>query len=172
MLPFVLALVWLVFAITFVRKLYVEAKQTSWDLLEALIAANILGNVVAIPVAWALSDSGYGGNDTRLIEILTTGLAATVVAACMAGGAIWTFRRLKIIGETRRWPRLGWMMLGLLLFPSMLAFPWNMLAGWFIWLPLRGLHQEATRVSLRQSVLEARRKREALKREAAGAQHG
>ena len=157
-MPALLIIAWLITAVVFVRTLYVEAMQTSWDLLESLIAANILGNVVAIPIALALAETTYS-REIRLTEVLMTGLVATFIAAFMAGGAIWVFRRLKIIGETRRWPRIGYMLLGLMLFPSMIAFPFNLFFGWMIWLPLRSLHGDAQRTQLRELTLAANARR-------------
>jgi len=158
MMPAFLIVLWLLTAVSFVRALYVEAKQTSWDLLESVIAANILGNVVAIPIAVALAEPLYF-HDSRTVTVLVTGLISTVVAAFMAGGAVWVFRRLKIINETRRWPRIGYMLLGLLLFPSMIAFPFNLFFGWMIWLPLRSLHGDAQRTCLREAMLAERTRR-------------
>ncbi len=157
-MPALLIIAWLITAVVFVRTLYVEAMQTSWDLLESLIAANILGNVVAIPIALALAETTYS-REIRLTEVLMTGLVATFIAAFMAGGAIWVFRRLKIIDETRRWPRIGYMLLGLMLFPSMVAFPFNLFFGWMIWLPLRSLHGDAQRTCLREAMLAERARR-------------
>lgn len=160
-----LTLLWFLFAFVFVRTLYVEAKQTSWDLLEGLIAANILGNVVAIPIAWAWRNEFAFNSDNRMNEIVGAGLCGLVVASCMAGGAIWTFRRLKILGETRRWPRLGYMLLGLLLFPSMVSFPWSLAFGWVVWIPLRNLHDKAQEMRNADRLEQLRRRKEELQRE-------
>ena len=159
-----LIIVWLMIAYALVQTLYVEAKQTSWDLLESLIAANILGNVVAIPIAVTLHDSR--GYDDWLLSVLIAGLAGTITAAFMAGGAIWTFRRLKIIGETRRWPRIGYMILGLLLFPSMIAIPFNLVLGWIVWVPLNILHTNAEMIRRMQTMLASKLRHEALVKEA------
>jgi hypothetical protein len=160
-----LTIVWFLFAYVFVRTLYVEAKQTSWDLLEALIAANILGNVVAIPIAWAWNEHDTFNSDNRMNAIVGAGLCGLVVASCMAGGAIWTFRRLKMLGETRRWPRIGYMILGLLLFPSMVSFPYSLAFGWLIWIPLRNLHQETEVLRQRERLTMLRRRQESLEQE-------
>jgi putative flippase GtrA len=126
----------------FIRLLYVEAKETSWGLLEALIAANILGHVVAYPVSYCLNDR-YTSVDRRVGEAIFAGLAATMIAAFMAGGAVWVFRRLKMLNESRRAVRIGYMLLGLLLFPSMVAIPFNFLLGWMVWIPLLSLSRQA-----------------------------
>jgi hypothetical protein len=144
---FVLTIAWIIFAIAFISTLYVEAKQTSWELLESLIAANILGHVIAFPVSKAIADSSHSMDGAT--EIALVALTATAVSAFMAGGAVWVFRRLKLLGETRRSVRLGYMALGLLLFPSMMFFPFNLLCGWVVWAPLLSLNKDADRVATR-----------------------
>jgi len=96
--------------------------------------------VIAYPVSMMLLDDYF--RDQREYYALLAAVAGLFVSLCMAGGAIWVFRRLQVAGETRFWRRIGWMILGMLLFPSMVLFPWNLLVGWFVWLPLRSLHQQ------------------------------
>jgi amino acid transporter len=129
---------WLLLMVKFVRAFYIEARRTSWSLLESLIAANILGHVIAIPIALAYQDS-FGLAMSRSSAIILAAFIGITVAVCMAGGAVWVFRRLKARDEQRRWVRIGYMILGLLLFPTMVAFPWNLVLGWFVWIPLMNL---------------------------------
>jgi hypothetical protein len=141
---FALTIAWLIFAVAFFRALYVEARQTSWELLEGLIGANILGHVVAYPLSRTITDPGcYFGTVGFETEIVSVAFIATVVCACMAGGAIWVFRRMKMLGESRRSVRILYMVLGLLLFPSMVLFPFNLMVGWMIWWPLAALNTNA-----------------------------
>ena len=129
---------WLILMVKFARAFYVEARRTSWSLLEALIAANILGHVIAIPIALAFDDF-FVHSMSRTRAVIFAAFCGITIAACMAGGAVWVFRRLKARGEQRRWVRIGYMMLGLLLFPSMVAVPYNFFMGWLIWVPLFNL---------------------------------
>src|SRR5687768_11466849 len=122
-----LILLWLGLGYVFVQALLVEARRTSWTLLEGLLAANILGHVMAFPLSWAIRE------DSSINNIIGIGLLLTIGCACMAGGAIWVMRRLKAIEEKRMGTRLLYLIAGLFLFPSMLAIPFNLVLGWIIW---------------------------------------
>jgi len=121
----------------FVKAFMVEARRTSWTLLEGLLAANILGHVLAFPLSWSIRDNS---SPTQIVAI---GLLALLACACMAGGAIWAMRRLKAINEQRGGRRMMYMLMGLFLFPSMLVIPFNFVFGWVIWLPLKNLNDRA-----------------------------
>jgi len=151
-----LTLAWIIFAAAFICTLYVEARQTSWDLLEALIAANLLGHVVAYPVSKTIADTGcYFGGELEF-QIVIVALLATVTSACMAGGGVWVFRRMKMLGESRRSVRIFYMLLGLLLFPSMVIVPYNLFFGWVIWGPLLVLNKDANLAVAARKAAEAR----------------
>jgi len=139
--------IWVIFVIAFVRSVYVEARRTSWTLLEGLIAANILGHVIAYPLSLVLKETRPGESPFATAAMVVLG--ATMLAACMAGGAVWALRRLKLKGEARGGVRIVYLVLGLLLFPSMLALPFNLLLGWFIWVPLFQLNESTRHLLVR-----------------------
>lgn len=147
--------VWILFLIKFGKAFYVEVRRTSWDLLEALIAVNLCGHVVAFPLSLVLQDE-FIRPEERLGWIVGVAFGATIVAACMAGGAVWVFRRLKAKGETRRGVRIVYMILGLLLFPSMVLFPFNLLFGWIVWVPLTYLDRDTEALLMKQRQAERR----------------
>jgi fatty acid desaturase len=132
--------------IAFARALYLELRRTSWSLLESLIAANILGHAVALPVAWAWKDSQGSPSSECAMAVAGWGTVGLLLAIFMAAGAIWVFRRLKAKGESRTGVRIVYMLLGLFLFPSMVLIPFNFVFGWIIWLPLWGLHLQTERL--------------------------
>jgi len=128
--------------IAFARALYLEVHRTSWSLMESLIAVNIVGHVVAWPVARAWQATEGRNPSERIVAVAGWGTAGLTCAVCMAAGAIWVFRRLKAKGETRTGVRILYMLLGLFLFPSMVLIPFNFLFGWLIWIPLFVLHSK------------------------------
>jgi amino acid transporter len=126
--------------IAFAVQFYREVRRASWGLLEALIAFSIFGHVIALPVAWQWQRSAGEMTADRTRAVAGVALLATFVAFCMAAGAVWVFRRLRLLGEKRTGVRLVYMLLGILLFPSMVAVPYNFVVGWIIWIPLIRLH--------------------------------
>lgn len=111
----VLAIVAYSFAVTFYR----ELKRTPWDMLEALTMFVVVGHAVALPVTWAVeSRSVY--LDTEYLAVHAA-MGGALVAMFMAGGAVWVVRRLNRLGERRRGTRLGYVLGGLMLFPSLIA---------------------------------------------------
>lgn len=103
------------------KTIYKEAKRTPWDLLEAMILFVAAGHAIALPIAWSVPYHAYEPEHDRWVAVF--GLGGVVVAIFMVGGAIWVFRRLNRLGEKRRLPRLAYLGLGLLLFPSMTVLP-------------------------------------------------
>jgi len=106
-----------VFLATFAASFLRELKRTPWDLLETLVLFTIVGHVIALPLAWAIQDVGDRKRDEWIIY--AAGLAGFVYACFMTGGAVWVFRRLNRLDEQRRKVRLIYLLLGLLLFPTM-----------------------------------------------------
>jgi hypothetical protein len=141
MVPLILLLVFSPLIYAFARALAAEMRRTNWSLLEALIMANMLGHVVAYPIYWVLKDDYYR-EDKRWLYAELAALGGLVAAICMASGAVWVFRRLKLIDERRFFHRMFWMVMGLLLFPSMVAIPYNLFFGWMVWWPLNRLHSQ------------------------------
>ena len=124
-----------VFVAAFTRVFVVEVRRTSWSLLEALIMVNIVGHVIAWPIAYTISNDLLKDEYWHGALLIFSGL---VCATCMIGGAVWTLRRLKAKGENRTGVRILYLLLGLLLFPSIIAFP----VGWLVWIPLLKLHYD------------------------------
>jgi hypothetical protein len=112
--------------------LYLEVRRTSWSLLEALIAVNIIGHVIAWPVASAWQIDPWCTAEQRAAFVAAAALGGSLVAACMGGGAVWVFRRLKILGEKRTGTRILYMLGGLFLFPSFVAAGACGLAGFMM----------------------------------------
>jgi hypothetical protein len=139
MVALVLLLIAMPLIIAFARALAAEMRRTNWSLLEALIMANILGHVVAYPIYWVLKDDYYRENQ-RMMYAELAALGGVVAAICMASGAVWVFRRLQLLDERRFFHRMFWMIMGLLLFPSMVLVPFNLVFGWMVWWPLNHLH--------------------------------
>jgi len=167
----ILLLFFLWLAIAFGRAFYIEVRRTTWSLLETLIAVNILGHPIAWSIAWSLSNESPWFMD-RATSVCGCAVAGLTVSACMAGGAVWVFRRLKVKGETRTGVRLGYMLLGLFLFPSMLAVIvlafWGLLGmavclviAWIVWRPLYRLHRETELELVKQQLAGAKQPRPA-----------
>lgn len=111
----------LIFLGAFAQTFYREVLRTPWDLVEALVLFVAIGHVIAIPIAITWRSVEQQSVD---IEWLYINIVASVVSALlMAGGAVWVFRRLNRLGEKRRVKRLLYLLLGLLMFPSMTAMP-------------------------------------------------
>lgn len=134
----ILALMLLGFLCVFAFTFYAEIKRTPWDLFEAIVLFAIAGHAIALPVAWAVQDSNKNWGGDWLVVL--TGTLATIVALFMVGGAVWVFRRLNRINETRRKVRLAYLVLGTLMFPAMLALIVGVVAlkerEWLAGLPL------------------------------------
>lgn len=126
------------FLFAFAYTFYVEIKRTPWDLCETMALFAIVGHAIALPIAWAAHDSNKNWGGDWLIAL--TGALATIIALFMAGGAVWVFRRLNRINETRRMVRLAYLVLGTLMFPAMLALIFGLIAlkerEWPMGLPL------------------------------------
>lgn len=148
-------LITIVLVVAMVHTLIQEARRTSWSVLEGLIIANLLGHVVAYPIYHVLKDDYYRG-DERTDMVVYALLVGSIIAAFMASGAVWAFRRLNALGETHLSTRLYYMVLGLLLFPSIICIPINLLLGWLVWVPLFMLNERAV-YALRMREQEARR---------------
>ena len=128
------------FAIVLLVLLISEARRAQWTLFEALVATAFIGHALVLPVALGIK----AALDNE--KLLAVGILALTCAAGMAFGAVWTFRNLAVVNEKRAAQRLLYLVLGLLLIPSIFAIPFNLLVGWFIWLPLLSLNAAAETV--------------------------
>lgn len=111
----------LIFLGAFVQTFYCEVRRTPWDLVEALVLFAAIGHVVALPISltWKWVELHPLDRDWLYVSIV----GSVVFALFMAGGAVWVFRRLNRLGEKRRGMRMLYLILGLLMFPSMTALP-------------------------------------------------
>ncbi len=127
----------LVLMVLLLGLVYAEARRTQWSLFEALLATAILGHVLVVPLTLGIN-AHVGAEKIAAIVVLS------VATACgMSYGAAWVFGNLAALHEKRTSTRLFYILLGLLFIPSLLAIPFNLIGGWFIWIPLISLHNNA-----------------------------
>jgi hypothetical protein len=113
-----------------------KARNTHWTLLEGLVVTAILGHVIVLPIIEFIKRHDYD-------RCVAAGVLSSTVALAMAYGMISVLRDLNTVNERRAGMRLINLILGLLLIPSFLAFPWNIVLGWIVWLPWYRLHRHA-----------------------------
>ena len=131
-----LAVLPLIMVVLVVRQL----SEAKWTLLESLIATLFLGHVIVLPIA--LAYKGTGHNDHVFATTFLVGALSTASAMIMAYGTFWIFRCLRSIGEQRPAVRIGYMVMGMLSFPTIIIPPGALL----IWWPLVRLYRKARSV--------------------------
>ena len=131
-----IAILPLIMVVLVVRQL----SKAKWTLLETLIATFLLGHVIVVPTVLAYRDGERTDHQFALTFLVCA--LSTASAMIMAYGTFWIFRCLRSIGEQRPAVRIGYMVLGMLSFPTIVIPPVAML----IWWPLLRLYRKARTV--------------------------